>query len=169
MGIKHGGEREKMFLRHRKALIDYATPLLGSRDDAEDIVHDAFLRFAPDVNEAPLPPKTYLFRIVRNLSFNKRSRRKRETSLPENDIPWWARPLTIETPEAALLFGEQVRSVSGVIDNLPQKARVVLELYRFEGLTLAEIAARLGVSTPTAHRLLKEAMDVVKAKMALPK
>lgn len=90
-------------------------------------------------------------------------------ALPENDIPWWARPLTIETPEDEFLFSEQVKTVAHLIDELPEKTRIVLELYRFEGLTLAEIATRLGMSTPTAHRLLKEAMDVVKAKMASPK
>lgn len=165
MGFNKGGKRDQMFLRHRKALVDYATPLLGSRADAEDVVQDAYLRFTPDVTEERLPPKTYLFRIVRNLSFNKRSRRKREISLPDTDMPWWAQPMATETPEAELMFCEQVKSVAHIIDALPERTRTVLELYRFEGLTLAEIAKSLDISTPTAHRLLKEAMEVVKAKM----
>ncbi len=86
-------------LRHRRSLIDYAAPLLGSKDDAEDIVQDAYLRFVRETADEHMPPKTYLFRIVpssspriyrggrchrpsrRNLSFNKRSRRKLENNV----------------------------------------------------------------------------------------
>ncbi|WP_325052369.1 sigma factor, partial [Sinorhizobium meliloti] len=45
MTIEKKGDRFHMYLRHRRSLIDYAAPLLGSKDDAEDIVQDAYLRF----------------------------------------------------------------------------------------------------------------------------
>ena len=40
--IRHG-----LYVAHRSALIDYAARILGSREAAEDIVQDAYLRFAP--------------------------------------------------------------------------------------------------------------------------
>lgn len=166
MGFDKDGERDRMFLRHRKALIDYATPLVGSRDEAEDIVHDAYLRFVPDDGEKDLPPKTYLFRIVRNLSFNKRTRRKRENTVPEHDIPWWALPQQPATPEDDALLSENVNSVMQALDQMPESLRSVLQLYRFDGLTLAQVAQRLGVSTATAHRMLREAMDIVRKRIA---
>lgn len=165
MGIGKNGERSKMFLQHRKALIEYATPLVGSKEEAEDIVQDAYLRFIPEPSEAPLPPKAYLFRIVRNLSFNKRARRKLERAVQPDDIAWWAKPGTVETPENDLLYCEQIKSISAALDEMPGKTKRVMEMYRFDGLTLAEISGQLGISVATAHRLVKEAMAMIKAKM----
>jgi hypothetical protein len=103
MTIEKKGDRFHMYLRHRRSLINYAAPLLGSKDDAEDIVQDAYLRFVRETADEHMPPKTYLFRIVRNLSFNKRSRRKLENNVVESaDIPWWALPQAVETPEAPI-------------------------------------------------------------------
>ncbi|MBN7809276.1 RNA polymerase sigma factor [Agrobacterium rosae] len=164
MGIEKDGDRYLMYLRNRRALIDYATPILGSRDDAEDVVQDAYLQFTPGNPRLPLPPRSYLFRIVRNLSFNRRSRKKVEASVLD-DIPWWAVPEAGETPERSLLFSEQVKNVSAAVERLSEKQRVVLHLYRFEELTLKDIAARLGVSVPTVHRLLKDAMMMMREAM----
>ncbi|MBP2562219.1 RNA polymerase sigma-70 factor (ECF subfamily) [Neorhizobium galegae] len=156
-----------MYMEHRKALVDYAVPLTGSRDEAEDIVQEAFLRFVPDQDEEPTPPKTYLYRIVRNLSFNARSRKKRERAVDPGDIPWWALPQFVDTPENDLLFCEQVKRVASVIESLPDRERTVLQMYRHEGLTMSEIADRLKISAPTVYRLLKNAMEEIRQHMAL--
>ena len=150
--------RYEMYLKARKALVDYATPIAGSRDDAEDIVQDAFLKFVPTADDKPLPPKAYLFRIVRNLSFNLRRRRKLETMDETGDIPWWALPQGRPTPEAEFLLQQQVMMVAQAIERLPDRERAVMEMYRFQKMTLQEIADRLGISVPTAHRLVNAAM-----------
>ncbi|MNO09217.1 RNA polymerase sigma factor [compost metagenome] len=41
---------------------------------------------------------------------------------------------------------------------MPDETRVIVEMYRFDGYTLQEIADRLDLSTATVHRLLKAAM-----------
>lgn len=157
MVIGDKNARYRMYLKARKALIDYATPITGSRDDAEDIVQDAFLRFVNAADE-PAPPKTYLFRIVRNLSFNKKRRRKLEVIDEPDDIPWWGWPQGRPSPEADLLLQQQIALVARAIERLPDRERRVMEMYRFEKMTLQEIAARMEVSVPTAHRLLNAAM-----------
>jgi RNA polymerase sigma factor (sigma-70 family) len=158
MVIGDKNARYRMYLAARKALIDYATPITGSRDDAEDIVQDAFLRFV-DVSDKPAPPKTYLFRIVRNLSFNKKRRRKLEMIDEPDDIPWWAWPQAKPSPEADLLLQQQLAHVARAIEQLPDRERLVMEMYRFQGMTLQDIAEKLAVSVPTAHRLLNAAMN----------
>ncbi|WP_192933878.1 RNA polymerase sigma factor [Sinorhizobium meliloti] len=164
MTIEKKGDRFHMYLRHRRSLINYAAPLLGSKDDAEDIVQDAYLRFVRETADEHLPPKTYLFRIVRNLSFNKRSRRKLENNVVESaDIPWWALPQAVETPEAQFLMSEAADRVARALGALPDRMRRAFELYRFEGSTLKDIAEELSISIPTAHRLVRDAMEHLKA------
>lgn len=165
MGVGKKSERYEMYLRHRKALIDYARPLVGSRQDAEDIVQEAYLHFVPEQESKPLPAKAYLFRIVRNLSFNMRSKRKRHDAIHPGDIPWWALSQPSETPEEELLVHEQIKRAADAMVGLPERTRKALQMYRFDGLTLTEISVELGVSVATAHRLVRDAIAEIKAKM----
>lgn len=65
MGIQDGNSRYLIYLAHRTALINYATPILGSREDAEDIVQEAFVKFVPQNAVPTEASKSYLFRIPR--------------------------------------------------------------------------------------------------------
>ncbi|MGU3495078.1 RNA polymerase sigma factor [Xanthobacteraceae bacterium A53D] len=153
--IRHG-----MYLSHRAALIDYATPILGSRDAAEDIVQDAYLRFMPARLRATSPEQAlgFLYRTVRNLAFDVLKRRKVETRDAAQDGPFWLEPQAAPTPEQQLLLCDQVRIVSEVLAGLPLEARVAVEMHRFGGFTLDEVASHLGISITTAHRHVRSAM-----------
>jgi RNA polymerase sigma factor (sigma-70 family) len=166
MGIGKNGERYAMYLQNRKALVDYATPLVGSRAEAEDVVQDAYLKFVPGETGESVSHKGYLFQIVRNLSFNRRRRRKLEESVASPDIPWWALPMPNDTPEDSLLFHERVKTVAATVNALPERARLVLQMYRFDGLSLKEIAEILNLSTTSVHRLLNDAMRMIKEEMS---
>jgi len=48
--------------------------------------------------------------------------------------------------------------ISNALQALPEASRRALELHRFGGCTLAEIARQLDVSLTTAHRLLRDAL-----------
>jgi len=41
------GTRHRLYLQYRPALIEYAAPIVGSREAAEDVVQDAYIRFVP--------------------------------------------------------------------------------------------------------------------------
>ncbi|THV20224.1 sigma-70 family RNA polymerase sigma factor [Peteryoungia ipomoeae] len=148
------------FLEHRPALVDYAARLIGSRDLAEDIVQDAFLRLKPaDTDEyAPRQRLAYYYSIVRNLAFDQLKRRRVETRGRDVDPPFWVVPQDTGTPEEAVLFCDQVRVASKALETLPQDARRAIQLYRIEGWTLESIATELNISVATAHRLIKSGM-----------
>lgn len=151
--------RHGVYLAHRSALIDYATPILGSREAAEDIVQDAFLRFVPAGVRGDTTEQTraYLYRIVRNLAFDVLKRRKVEARSDEAP-PHWIVPSEPTTPEQSLLFCEEVRRVSDLLAELPAEIRIAVEMHRFGGYTLEEVAAHLGISVATAHRHVRNTM-----------
>lgn len=157
--MKEGEARHGIYLAHRAALIDYATPILGSREAAEDIVQDAYLKFAPAEIRARSREQAlaYLYRIVRNLAFDVLKRRKVEATR-EAQPPFWALPCDKPTPEQSMLFCDEVRLVNEVMDELPIHVRVALEMHRFSGYTLEEVAEHLGISVATAHRHVRGAM-----------
>ncbi|MDQ0422495.1 RNA polymerase sigma-70 factor (ECF subfamily) [Peteryoungia aggregata LMG 23059] len=150
----------EVFLENRAALVDYAARLLGSRDQAEDIVQDAFLRLKPVDSEDYTPRQVlaYLYSIVRNLVFDAMKRRTIEARGREVDPPFWILPQDPGSPEESVLFADQARVASRALDALPPETRRAIELYRMEGWTLEAIAAELKISVATAHRMIRGGM-----------
>lgn len=149
----------QLYLKHRAALVEYARPLVGCEARAEDIVQDAYLRFAPAAARDELrSPLSYLYHVVRNLALDRRrsmaveARRTDGRGLTE-DIPAAA-----VGPEQTLIDRQALRAVSEALDELPPRTREAFDLYRFGGLTLAETARRLGISTTLTHQFVHAAM-----------
>lgn len=149
-----------LYVSNRAALIEYATPILGSREAAEDIVQDAFLKFFPSMGNGlgTEHALAYLYRIVRNLSFDVLKRRKVEKRVAKDDGPFWALPQMKPTPEESLLLGDHIKIVSEILASLPLEVRVAAEMHRFGGFTLEEVAEHLDISVATAHRHVRTAI-----------
>lgn len=151
----------------RAELVDYATAITGDRARGEDMVQEAFLRFETTPNrQAVAEPFGYLRRIVRNLAFDWLRRRTVERRIfigveePEEvteDVP---------TAEAALNARQELRIVMAALNELPERTRRALEMHRFEGAKLVEIAATLGISVTLAHKLIHEALDHCRRRLA---
>lgn len=164
-GKDNGAVKERdgitlLYAAHRPALVRYATHILGSREAAEDIVQDAFIRFSPANVYGTSAGQTlaYLYRIVRNLCLDLIKRRKVEMRERDGEPPYWSVPRAVETPEQTLLVSDEVRIIAEVLDSLPLDQRVAVEMHRFGGHTLEEVAAHLGISVATAHRHVRSAL-----------
>ncbi|WP_313613119.1 RNA polymerase sigma factor [Agrobacterium sp.] len=165
MGIREDDKRYAVYAAHRLDLIKYATPILGSREEAEDVVQEAFIKFVPQQAEAPSALKAYLFRVVRNLALDVRKRRRYDLRERPDDTPFWGLPQDHGSPEDHALFCDQVRQVSEILNDMPTDTRVALEMHRFGGYRMEDIAAHLGVSVATAHRLVKTGLAEFVRKM----
>ncbi|MFT3689040.1 sigma-70 family RNA polymerase sigma factor [Paenirhodobacter sp.] len=151
--------RLDLYLAHRREFLDYAAAITGDRAQGEDVVQDAFLRFSSETASRPLDePLGYLWRIIRNLALDWRRSRKAEGRYidPDADASWALHDQPMA--EEALACRDELRIVMAAIAELPERTRDALEMHRFEGLKLREIADRLGVSTATAHGLVYEGL-----------
>lgn len=158
--MKEGDATSMLYVAHRPALVRYATRIVGSREAAEDIVQDAFIRFSPANAHGTSAGQTlaYLYRIVRNLCLDLIKRQKIEMRERDTEPPFWSVPRAIETPEEAVLVCDEVRIVREVLDGLPRDVRIAVEMHRFGGHTLEDVAAHLGISVATAHRHVRAAL-----------
>lgn len=169
--MKRDAVKLDLFLAHRSALVDYATPIVGDRSRAEDVVQEAFIRFVPPshAGEPELKqPLAYLYRIVRNIALDRSRRRAMEQRRSRGEPAWWMIPLMPRTPEQELQHRQALESVEAALAVLPPDARLAVEMHRFGGFTLAEIASRLGVSVPTVHRLIRDAMVRIAGELGGP-
>ncbi|MCH4875876.1 sigma-70 family RNA polymerase sigma factor [Pseudomonas sp. TMW22090] len=149
-----------MFLSIRRELVGYAAKITGDRIQAEDIVQEAWIRFSPakaQTRPAVEQPVAYLYRIVRNLALDLKRSRSREHDHAASP-PLWLLPTTANDPAEICQHSMTLERLSDALQALPDNSRKALELHRFGGFTLAEIAGQLGVSLTTAHRLLREAL-----------
>jgi len=160
--------RTRLFLLHRAALVDYATPIVGDRARAEDVVQEAFIRFAPGgARSEPTieQPLAYLYRIVRNLAYDLTRRRAIEQREQEKGPTWWMIPPGVRTPEQESAHRQDVVRVRNILAGLPTEQRRAVEMHRFGGFTLVEIADELGVSIATVHRLVRDALVRIAAQL----
>lgn len=172
-GLQHDDTRLKLYLTHRAALVDYATPLAGgSRAVAEDIVQEAFFRFVPqeaDAAAAAEKPLSYLYRIVRNLAFDGRRRGAAEARRDRSQMVLAKPEAAVPSPEEVLQHRDELRLVSDVLAGLSPQMRQAFELQRFGGLSFQQIGARMNISPATAHRLAQGALVEIMRRLQSPR
>jgi len=159
--LSHQTTHLQLFLAHRRALVDYAAPIVGCRARAEDVVQEAFIRFS-SVEGRPrgaaiVHPVGYLYRIVRNLAFDW-SRRLSAEVAPVQPDRLHAIPAETPSVEQALLYRDQLRVLAEALAELPERTRIAFDMHRLQGRTLQEVADRLGISVVRAHQLVKQAV-----------
>lgn len=158
--LTYDSARLDLFLAHRGALIDYAQPIVGCRSRAEDVVQEAYLRFATVDRERTaedriLQPVGYLYRIVRNLALDWARHLALEAELPAPEMVDRIASAA-PSPEQTTLDRARLRAVADALAELPDRTRLALD--RLNGETFHSIAAQLGISVGLAHRLVKDAL-----------
>ncbi len=161
-----------LFMAHRRGLVNYASSIVGSRAQAEELVQEAWLRFDEASKGRLLEDATgYLYRIVRNLALDGRRRMARESQLIADDDfekAAGACPDTAPSPESVALYKDEYTLVMEALAELPERTRIAFEMHRFGDAKLREIAAVLGISLPLAHRLVADAVQHCKERLGWP-
>ena len=150
---------------HRADLVDYAARITGDRSAGEDLVQEAYLRFAGLAPRSLTEPFGYLKRIVRNLALDLARARTRERRLYLPDPSWDTVTDNRPGPETHLADRQRLRLVIRALDALPPRERRALELYRFEGRTLQQLADEMGVSVSTAHAMVHRGLAACRAAL----
>lgn len=153
-------DKLQLYLSHRAALVDYSAPIVGCRAQAEDVVQEAWLRFCgqPDAGAQLGNPVGYLYRIVRNLSFDLLRRTTLENRQPDGGERLDELPSSAPSPEHQALHRDQLRVLQDALALLPERARQAFHMHRLQHMTFQEIAARLNISTSLAHQLVRDAL-----------
>lgn len=151
-----------LFAAHRAQLKRTAHRILGDAHDADDLVHDAYLRAVDAAAAQPelRQPLSYAHRMVHNLAIDRYRRGAFEMRLfePEDDDTH-ATAVAEHTPEALAIGREQLSLVARALAELPERVRHVFELYRLQGRTQREIGAELGLSAATVNHLIRQALE----------
>lgn len=161
--LEEAGSFATLYAAHQRALLKYASSLVRDRSVAEDIVQEAWLRFARAAADTqPSEPLRYLYRIVRNLSIDKGRREVREQEIFDTASPEHLADNVADTNPAADQIAwdkSALDAVRVVISAMPPRMRIAFEMHRFGGCKLREIAEHLNISLAMAHTLVAAAVD----------
>lgn len=143
---------EELVRKHGRRVYRSLLGILGSAEEAEDALQDAFLKAFQHLPnfEARSRFSTWLVRIAINTGLQRLRSRKEFDSLDEENEEF--RPRNIQawtdTPEEFYSREELRRLVEKEVMKLPLKYRVALMLRDLEELSTEEAAAALGLSIP---------------------
>ncbi|HEU0241896.1 MAG TPA: RNA polymerase sigma-70 factor [Micromonosporaceae bacterium] len=153
-----------VFTDHRPLLFSVAYRLTGSVADAEDVVQEAWLRWARTDADQVRAPKAYLVKTVTNLALNElqSARARRETYVG----PWLPEPL-LTSPDATEEV-EMADSVSlamlVVLESLSPLERAVFVLGEVFGYRQQEIAELIDRDPAAVRQLAHRAREHVQAR-----
>ena len=141
---------EILFLESRAALRSYVRRLVGSKETADEIVQEAFLR-TYEHSDSVNVPRAFLFSTARNLALDSRRRWcvARTESLGDMDSTGVVSEGA--SPEECLLANQQSELLRDAISHLPAQCRTVFTLKVFHCCSYKEIAERLGISARTVE------------------
>jgi len=154
------GALGELYDRYASIALATAQRVVGGRDEAEDVVHDAFVavwrkidRF--DAERGAL--RGWLMTVVRNRAIDRVRARRTTLDVDDADERSLLRTGPNPTSDDALR-----RAAAGDLRNaladLPEEQRRAVELAYFEGYTYREVAEMTGVPAGTANGRLRLAL-----------
>jgi RNA polymerase sigma-70 factor, ECF subfamily len=160
-----GTAYDRLVERHMRRAFSIAYRLLGHREDAEDLVQDAFLQALERIDSFDTSRSfgPWFYRILVNRGLNQRKARSvRQAELLPLDLAS-GDPL----PDRAAEQTELRARLRAALDELPEKQRVAVQLFEIEGFSGSEIAEILGIPAGTvryhlhqARHTLRDALEV---------
>lgn len=148
---------EALYRRHATRLIGRFARSIG-RDDARDVVHEAFARLAGTSSPAhPIDcPEAFVTTVATNV-LRDRARAAARRALQESQF---ARESHDVAPDPHSLFESRdaLRIIERALAQMSPRRRRIFMLHRFEHLTYAEIGDEVGMSEKGIKKQIAKAL-----------
>lgn len=159
----------KLYDRYGRASYALAYKILGSVEEAEEVVLDVFSQIwqkaaSYDVSRSRVD--TWLFMLTRSRSLDRlrvlqRSFRAVVASLEDAKIP----TCSMAEPMEDAILEERSEQVKAALETLPIEQRQAIELAYYQGLTCAAIASKTGIPMGTIKTRIR--LGINKLRQAL--
>jgi len=181
LDVKAGDEQsfELLLQRYRTPLVNFLFRMVRSREQAEDLAQEVFIRVYRAREEYVPSAKftTWLFRIATNLALNSIRDNRRQKLEISMDAPLTAdaedgdeKPFEVAdkrpTVEQELVAEARKKMIRHAIEKLPEKQRAAVLLHKYQELDYAEIAKILSCSQSALKSLLFRAYETLRVELA---
>ena len=171
--VRAGNTRRYAMLvdRHKDKAFTLALRLVGEREEAEEVVQDAFLRAFRSLDQFRGDAKfgTWFYRILYNICMTKVTRRggkPEHVGLPEDDVLSDVLAGDGEPSIHERLEAEETRRIlAEEIDRLPAKFKSVVTLFYVQEMSYEEIVSVLSAPMGTVKTDLFRARNLLKKQV----
>jgi RNA polymerase sigma-70 factor (family 1) len=141
----------KIYAHFYKRLCQFALAIVKTRESAEEIVEDVFVRIWQQRSDLPAVRniRVYLYTATKNTSLNYLSKKARESIAEPFDHIHIELGGSAITPEQILITAEMYQKVQKAVEALPPRCKMIFKLVREDGLRYKEIAEILNISVNT--------------------
>ena len=160
------------YFEHRDALGRFLQARVGASGDVEDLLQDLYIKVsaldpAMDVRDS----RAFLYRLASNQMMDRWRSGQRSVA---RDAEWRLANHTVgpiedmdNAPSAeAVVAGRQtLAALTTALARLPDKTRTVFSLHKFEGLSYAEVASRLGISRSSVEKHMMDALRILTTRV----
>lgn len=146
----------------------YLRRLCGSKQDAEDLTQQTFLKVWSSLDTFAGRSKflTWLYRIAHNTYVD--SRRRNAGNNQGLSDEWWAECIDKNPGPFANAAEQQLaQRLYEAVDLLGEGKRQVVHLHYYQGLSIRETAKVLGIATSTVKYRLREVFKILGAKISV--
>jgi len=158
-------EFKRLYYPFHPKLYRIAFALLNNADDAKDILQDTYYKLWDRQAELinVLQPEAFCVRLVNNLclDFLRAPRNRLDNESVES-----VNVTTGTTPENELESKEKIHQIETLIEQLPEKQRIVIQMRGCGDCSLEEIEAATGESAANVRVLLSRARKTLKSMLA---
>ncbi len=155
---------DALYGRYQRHLFGFILGQLGDRQEAEDVLHDAFLAVLRDRRgrRAPACFRAWIYQVARNLCLNRARSRHRATRAI--DAAAHVAFFSTDEPEGALLSAQSSEALRRAVARLPSP---LAELFRLRagGLSYEELAQVLDIPVGTVKSRMHELMNRLRAEV----
>lgn len=162
--ISGGNEKafRQLFDLYKERLFSFVFGLTHSVTETEEVVQDIFMKLWETRSKLDQieHPSAYIYRMARNRTLDHLAKAGRQQKLVRQ--VWANMKESEEVTEEILEAKESRELIYEAISQLPERKKEIFRLSREEGLSLDEIAERLGISKQTVKNNLTEILKQLK-------
>lgn len=147
--------------RYRQPLNAYFQRRVGSRNEAEDLTQEVFLRLVKRLDVETLDnPEAFVFTTAANL-LRDRYRRGHTQRSHLAEVSQQQPGIEELTPERVFDSRQHLEKVIEALEQLDERSRDAFILHRLEGMKHAQIAELYGVSVSSVEKYIIKALAVL--------
>lgn len=141
----------QLYVHFYKRLYHFALSLVKTRESAEEIVEDVFVRIWQQRENLHTIRnlRVYLYTAIKNASLNYLSQKARQSITEPFDHIHIGMNDSAITPEQILITAEIHQKIQQAVEALPPRCKMIFKLVREDGLKYREIAEVLNISVNT--------------------
>lgn len=165
--LKEGDEEafEQLYYRYSEKLYYFSLRFLKTREDAEGLVQDTFIKIWE--NRENLRPhnsfNSFVFTIARNAIFNL-NRKKFNEEAYKQYLKYYLDEHYDKTSNDAMI-NELKQRIATSIEKLPKQRKLIFQMSKQQGMPYKEIAQELNVSVKTVEAHMRLALKQVRSNL----